>query len=109
MSVYVDGLFTTTPQGDTSLARQARRNGNRWCHMTADSLDELHAMADRIGLKREWFQAAKRLHFCHYDLVPSKRILAVQAGAVEVDSMAHMRAIKADGRADLLADGSVEL
>jgi len=103
VSVYVDGLFTATPQGDTAHARQARSHGNRWCHMTADSLEELHAMADRIGLKREWFQVAARLHMCHYDLVPSKRALAVKAGAVEVNGVAHMRQLHADGRAKLLA------
>lgn len=30
------------------------------CHMMADTLDELHAMAVKIGLKRAWFQARER-------------------------------------------------
>ncbi len=77
MSVYVDPLFAAVLQG-----AQARRHGTRWCHMFADSIDELHAMADRIGLKRAWFQDDARLP--HYDLVPSKRALAVRCGAVEV-------------------------
>lgn len=36
-------------------------------------------MAARLGLKREWFQQNSRLP--HYDLVPSKRALALKYGA----------------------------
>jgi hypothetical protein len=50
--------------------------------MYADTLDELHEMAAKIGMKREWFQDDQRLP--HYDLTVSRRIKAVQAGAVEV-------------------------
>lgn len=51
-------------------------------HMLADSLDELHAMADRIGLKREWFQTRSTPH---YDVCKAKRALAIKHGAVEID------------------------
>ena len=54
------------------------------CHMTADSLDELHSMAQSIGLKKAWFQDKKGHK--HYDLVESKRKLAVAKGAIEVNS-----------------------
>lgn len=57
------------------------------CHMFADTLDELHAMADKIGMKRSWFQD-KRMP--HYDLVASKRKLAVEYGAVDFPN--HQRA-----------------
>lgn len=53
------------------------------CHMLADTLEELHAMADRIGIQRKWFQSAGR--YPHYDICKAKRALAVEAGAVEVD------------------------
>lgn len=56
--------------------------GQKWCHMIADTLDELHDMAEQLDLKRSWFQD-KRVP--HYDLAPSKRILAIQFGAKEVD------------------------
>ena len=68
------------------LARQAARHGKRWCHMWADSADDLpqlHVIARRIGLKFEWFQ--DKPGFPHYDLVPSKRRLAVAAGAIETE------------------------
>lgn len=54
------------------------------CHMTADSLDELHAMADAIGIRRKWFQ--RRSVYPHYDICKHKRGLAVRLGAVEVTS-----------------------
>ncbi len=91
MTVYVDSTFTMTPQGETPLAQQARRNGSRWCHMWADDFTELHVMADKIGLKRSWFQISPKRYMCHYDLVPSKRVLAVKAGAVEIRSVDYIR------------------
>ena len=70
MSVYVDEM------------RAPYRNMTM-CHMTADSREELLAMADKIGVQRKWIQAAgtRREHF---DICLSRRQLAVQAGAVEV-------------------------
>lgn len=53
------------------------------CHMFADSLEELHAMAQAIGLKRSWFQKGDTL--AHYDVSLSKRKLAEERGAVRVD------------------------
>jgi hypothetical protein len=50
--------------------------------MFGDDLKELHLFASRIGLQRRWFQQGSRLK--HYDLVPSKRSLAVSLGAIEV-------------------------
>ena len=51
-------------------------------HMLADTLHELHEMADAIGLRREWFQP---LSHPHYDLSRQRRAQAVQLGAIEVD------------------------
>jgi len=55
----------------------------RSCHMYADTLDELHAMALSIGMKRAWFQ--NHPEFPHYDLVPARRERAVAAGAIQHD------------------------
>lgn len=52
------------------------------CHMTADTLEELHAMASKLGLKREWFQGHSSTP--HYDLTPTKREKALLLGAVFV-------------------------
>ena len=50
-------------------------------HMVADSLIELHAMAESIGLKREWFQDHR---IPHYDVSKSKRKEAIKMGAKEI-------------------------
>lgn len=73
------------------------RGYSRWCHMGTDDhtdagLDELHAMAMRIGMKRSWFQNKPR--FPHYDLTPSRRAAAVRAGAVEVDAREFVERIR---------------
>jgi len=54
------------------------------CHMFSDALDlsELHAFAERIGMKRAWFQDPPVAP--HYDLTERRRIQAVKIGAVEV-------------------------
>ena len=52
------------------------------CHLTADTLDELHAFAKRIGLKRGWFQGKSSTP--HYDLTPARREKALAGGAVFV-------------------------
>jgi len=51
------------------------------CHLTADTLDELHAFAVRIGLRRAYFQ--NKPGFPHYDLMSERtRKAAADAGAV---------------------------
>ena len=51
-------------------------------HMIADTLEELHEMADKIGLKREWFQ--DKPGFPHYDVQHRKRAQAIELGAQSV-------------------------
>lgn len=70
MSVYVDE------------AKWAWRN-QYWCHMVADSIDELHAFADLLGMKRAWFQD-KRLP--HYDMNAKRRERALKLGALQISS-----------------------
>lgn len=55
------------------------------CHMLADSPDELHAMADKIGVARRHYQSPDKASFPHYDICKAKRALAVRHGAQEVD------------------------
>lgn len=54
------------------------------CHMVADTDEELHAMADRIGVDRKWHQKAGTPH-SHYDIALSKRRLAIYFGAIEIN------------------------
>lgn len=63
------------------------------CHMWADSLDELLAMVDRIGVQRKWIQGHPTLSFgkhkeaswVHFDITLGKKKLAIAAGAVLTD------------------------
>lgn len=64
------------------------------CHMIADTPNELHAMADRIGMQRRWFQAPPKASFWHYDIAKSKRVLAVAAGAIDCDRNDFVAALR---------------
>lgn len=70
MSVYVDNM--RAPYGRMIM-----------CHMLADTLTELHEMADKIGMKRKWFQDKKSGP--HYDIALATRAKAVALGAKEIE------------------------
>ena len=75
MSVYVDDAFVEGDWGHWS-------GGG---HMQADSLEELHAMADRLGMQRAWFQSKPgRPWHDHYDLTSARRELAIELGALPI-------------------------
>lgn len=76
MAIYVD------PLNDWGWKLRGHKVSS--CHMFTDSLDleELHTMAEKIGMKKEWFQTHKVVH--HYDLTKSRRDLAISLGAKEV-------------------------
>lgn len=84
--IYVDKLrtYNDTWYSNDQAKRNGRRHGHQWCHMVADTEEELHAFAARLGLKRSWAHR-RRNGKCHYDLVPTKRARAVVLGAQEVD------------------------
>lgn len=71
MTVYVDDM-------------RAKFGRLVMCHMVADTEAELHAMADRIGVDRKWYQYPHKSRYPHYDIALSKRALAVAGGAVEI-------------------------
>lgn len=63
--------------------------GAKYCHLMSDQpgqagLDELHAFAARLGLRRSWFQDKTR--WPHYDVVIGWRDRAVKLGAQLVTS-----------------------
>ena len=70
------------------------------CHLVADTVEELHAFARLLGLRRGWFQPVS---WPHYDLTPARREKAVALGAVQKTSreLAVMRiAFRAAQRTD---------
>ena len=72
MAVYVDDAFVEGDWGYWS-------GGG---HMQADTLDELHTMAARLGMRREWFQSKPgRPWHDHYDLTQARRERAIALGA----------------------------
>lgn len=80
MSVYVDDV--------------RHKFGNMvMCHLWADTLDELLAMVDKIGVQRKWIQGHPTLSFgkhrnaswVHFDIALSKKALAIDAGAILTD------------------------
>ena len=70
MAVYVD-------------SEHIEWQGNTWCHLVADSAQELHAFARRLGLRRAWFQSES--HYPHYDVTTSMQERALALGAVLAD------------------------
>jgi hypothetical protein len=63
------------------------------CHLITDGPnEELHGFAARLGLKRSWFQASPSGP--HYDLVASKRRLAVKLGAIELNDRSFHAILK---------------
>ncbi|WP_035429343.1 DUF4031 domain-containing protein [Asticcacaulis sp. AC466] len=52
--------------------------GMQMSHLIADTEVELHALAQVIGMKREWHQGD------HYDIPLHKRTLAIEAGAIAI-------------------------
>ena len=73
MTVYIDKL-----PADSSWGKWA--NG---AHMLGSDLDELHAIAQTLGLRRAWFQ--DKASFAHYDLTANKRGQALRLHPANVD------------------------
>lgn len=71
MPVYIDDFF-------------ANYGRMKMCHMLADTDEELHSMADRIGIQRKWWQSPHKTSGSHYDIAISKRKLALEFGAIAI-------------------------
>lgn len=74
MPVYVDDMHLY-PMGQFGRMKMS--------HLLADTDEELHAMADKIGVARRWHQAPPR-HDSHYDIAMSKRSQALTHGAIAI-------------------------
>ena len=92
MTVYVDD------------AVQAWR-GQRWAHLMADTLPELHAMAARLGIPRRAFQ--NKASGAHYDVTVALRAQAIALGAVPISrhtDRERVKAVIANARAQYQAE-----
>jgi hypothetical protein len=100
MTVYVDPLLDHTG----SKAPVVLRFGPLWCHLIADTSEELHAFAARLGMLRQWAQHEGQPTE-HYDLRPEKRALAVALGAREISLAAMGRLTRAKREAAARGEG----
>ncbi len=112
MTVYVD---------NARIPARVGRHATTWSHLFADTQDELHAFAARLGLRRSWFQdpvkvgkpfkarpGSRAAENWHYDVTESKRAAAVSLGAVEVSWRDAVAIINARYAAGLVAEVEVE-
>lgn len=68
------------------------------CHMFADTDDELHLMAARIGVARKWHQRPPNASWSHYDICLSKKKEAMALGAQEIKYRDLPKWLKERGR-----------
>ena len=74
--------------------------GERWAHLMADTLPELHALAQRLGIPRRAFQ--NRPSGAHYDVPAPLREQAIALGARGISRHTDrelLRAVIANARA----------
>jgi hypothetical protein len=76
-------------------------------HMIADTPDELHAMADHIGVARHWFQKPPKVSFWHYDIAQSKRALSIGAGAIDSDRNTFVAALRRIRESGVFQEGGL--
>lgn len=84
MAVYVDDAVISW-------------RGQRWAHLMADTLQELHAMAARLGLPRRAFQ--DKTSGAHYDVTVELRAQALRLGAVAISRHVDKEQVRAVIRA----------
>ncbi len=71
MPVYVDDM-------------EAKYSRMIMCHMVADTLEELHDMAEKIGVPKKWYQGPPVTRRPHYDICMSKKKNALELGAIQI-------------------------
>jgi hypothetical protein len=87
LTVYVDDAVTLW-------------RGRRWAHLMADTLDELHAFAARLGIPARAFQ--NKRSGAHYDVDAELRSVALALGAMPISrhrDRALVRAVIAQAKA----------
>ncbi|PTU28244.1 DUF4031 domain-containing protein [Stenotrophobium rhamnosiphilum] len=71
MSVYID-----------DMKESHRRMGVS--HMVADTHEELHAMAGKLGVARKCYQGPPKIYYARYDISLEQRTLAFTFGAMKI-------------------------
>jgi hypothetical protein len=85
MTVYVDNANIPA-----TVTNGRARHTSAWCHLFADTPDELHLFAARLGLRRSYFQPGTSRSdgtpspYWHYDITTRKRQHALRLGAQAV-------------------------
>ena len=91
MSVYVDDAVMPW-------------RGQHWAHLMADTLEELHSMAARLGIPRRALQDKRS--GVHYDVTVEMREQALQLGAIAISrhvDREQVRAVIRNARAQATA------
>ena len=70
MAIYVDFV-------------QIEFKGYKWCHMLADTLQELHDFAALIEVDKRLFH--RNASYPHYDVTVQMREIAIEQGAIPAD------------------------
>lgn len=73
MTVFIDDMYLY-PMGQFGRMKMS--------HLIADTDDELHAMAQRVGVARKWWQNVTS--GSHYDICMSAREKALEYGATPI-------------------------
>jgi hypothetical protein len=94
--VYVDKLITYP---------KSTNNHDKWCHMWADSLTELHDFAKRLRMSKSWFQDNSFLP--HYDLTETRRKWAIREGALEISIKEYKKLVGTDQLENFLIDHAI--
>lgn len=76
INIYVDTLL---PWGFKMYGRHFKT-----CHLFTDGTEtDLISFGENMGLKKSWLHRSPSM--VHYDLIPSKRAIAIEKGARPVD------------------------
>ena len=110
MTVYVDDARVPA-----TVRNGSRSHTSAWCHLTADTQEELHEFAARLGLGRSYFQpckpiAGKPSKFWHYDLTEGKvrQALALGAQMVSARDMPALMRVRHDAAGRTLTAGQAD-
>lgn len=79
--IFVDNMMTSATVYNPWTGRNVT---GAFSHLTADTDEELHEFAARLGLKREYHQPSPPASRSHYDVTKGVRNRAIALGAIAV-------------------------